>query len=140
MHLHSRAIPFWIARDVDGLDSICRASGVEPPSFIMPAWPLFPRSCDTYPEIRERLGVEFDDQRSVGAYVAPRDVPVLLDFLNENGARMIQAAARHEVGSTCKTLLRKIRECACFAKRAGVGYLEASGILPVGPEPEESYG
>ncbi len=139
MHLHSRAIPFWIARDVDGLDSICRASGVEPPPFIMPAWPLFPRSCETYPEMREQLGVEIHGERSVGAYVAPGDIPELLGFLNENGARMIQAAARHEVGSTCKTLLRKIRECVCFAHRAGVGYIEASGILPVGPEPGEAF-
>ncbi len=134
MYLHSRAIPFWVARDVDGLESVCRASGVEPPSFILPAWPLFPRTCEEYPELRERLGVEVADERSVGAYVAPHDIPELLEFLNENGARMIQAAARHEVGSTCKTLLRKIRECVCFADRAGVGYMEAGGILPVGPE------
>ena len=136
MQLHSRAIPFWIARDVDGLDSLCRASGVEPPDFIVPAWPLFPRSCEAYPGIRETLGVEVSDERSVGAYVAPRDIPDLLNFLNENGSRMIQAAARHDVGSTCKTLLRKIRECACFAGRAGVGYIEASGILPIGPPPD----
>jgi hypothetical protein len=134
MHLHSRAIPFWIARDVDGLESICRASGVEPPSFVVPAWSLFPRSCEAYPELRKQLGVEVSDEQSVGAYVAPRDIPEMLTFLNENGSRMIQAAARHEVGSTCKTLLRKIRECACFADRAGVGYIEAGGILPIGPE------
>ena len=89
--------------------------------------------------MRKQLGVDVADERSVGAYVAPRDVPVLLDFLNENGARMIQAAARHDVGSTCKTLLRKIRECVSFASRAGVGYIEAGGILPVGPAPDEFY-
>ena len=140
MHLHSRAVPFWIACDVDGLENLCRASGVEPPDFIVPAWPLFPRSCEEYPEIRERLGVEVRDQQSVGAYVAPRDIPDLLAFLNENGSRMIQAAARHDVGSTCKTLLRKIRECVCFAHRAGVGYVEAGGILPIGPQHEDPSG
>ena len=134
MQLHSRAIPFWIARDVDGLDSICRASGLAPPNFIVPAWSLFARSCEAHPEIRDSLGVEVNDERSVGAYVAPRDIPELLSFLNANGARMIQAATKHDVGSTCNTLLRKIRECACFANRAGVGYIEAGGILPVGPE------
>ena len=51
---------------------------------------------------------------------------------------MIQVATQHDVGSTFKTVLRKIRECACFANRAGVGYVEAEGILPVGPGPEES--
>ena len=136
MHLHSRAIPFWIARNVDGLHSICRASGIESPDFIVPAWPLFPRSCEAYPELREGLGVEVCDEQSVGAYVAPRDIPELLTFLNENGSRMIKAATQHDVGSTCKTLLRKIRECACFANRAGVGYLEAGGILPIGPQEE----
>jgi len=138
MQLHSRAIPFWIAKDVDGLHGVCRASGIEPPDFIVPAWRLFARSCEAYPEIRDRLGVEVSDEQSVGAYVAPQDVPELLNFLNEKGSRMIRAAAQHGVGSTCKTLLRKIRECACFANRAGVGYAEAGGILPVGPGPEES--
>jgi hypothetical protein len=28
VHLHSRAVPFWIARDVDGLGTICRAVGM----------------------------------------------------------------------------------------------------------------
>ena len=133
LQLHSRAIPFWIAEDVDGLDGVCRASGIEPPDFIVPAWRLFPRCCETYPEMRERLGVEASDESSVGAYIAPQDVSRLLTFLNEKGSRMIQAATQHDVGSACKTLLRKIRECACFANRAGVGYLEAGGILPVGP-------
>jgi hypothetical protein len=134
MHLHSRAIPFWVARDVDGLDSICRASGLQPPDFIVPAWSLFARTCEAFPEIRDKLGVEVSDQRSVGAYVSPGDIPDLLNFLNENGSRMIQAATQHDVGSKCKTLLRKIRECACFAGRAGVGYLEAGGVLPVGTQ------
>jgi hypothetical protein len=133
MQLHSRAIPFWIARDVDGLESMCRASGLEPPGFIVPAWSLFARSCEAFPELRKNLGVEVRDEKSIGAYVSPGDIPELLNFLAENGARMIQAAAKHNVGSTCKTLLRKIRECACFANRAGVGYIEAGGILPVGP-------
>ena len=36
-------------------------------------------------------------------------------------------------GTTCATLLRKIRECAAYAERRGVGYLEARGVPPAGP-------
>ncbi len=134
MQLHSRAIPFWIARDADGLNGVCWASGIEPPDFIVPAWRLFPRSCEVYPEIRDTLGADVSGEQSVGSYVAPQDVPDLLTFLNENGSRMIQVATQHDVGSTFKTLLRKIRECACFASRAGVGYIEAGGIFPEGSQ------
>ncbi len=30
--LASRAVPFWVGRDVDGLETICKAAGVEPPA------------------------------------------------------------------------------------------------------------
>jgi hypothetical protein len=137
MHLHSRAIPFWIAEDVDGLDSVCRASGIKSPDYLVPAERLFARSCEEYPEIREQLGIEVSGERSLGGYVAPDNVVELLTFLTDNGSRIIQAAARQGAGSTCTTLLRKIRECACFAARAGVGFIEAAGIVPIGPEVEQ---
>ena len=136
-YLHSRAIPFWVAEDVAGLDSVCRSAGVEPPEFLVPPGRLFLRSSTEYPELNERLSVDVADERSIGGYVAPQDVPELVTFLNDHGARIIQAGSQHGVGATCKTLLRKIRECACFAERAGVGYLEAGGILPIQPEPED---
>ncbi len=137
VQLHSRAVPFWVADDVDGLETVCLAADVEPPSILSPAWPLLARSCDHFPELRETLSIEMKQERSVGAYVAPHDVQELIDFLSDYGARIIQAASRHGVGATCKTLLRKIRECACYAQKSGGGYLEASGIQPIGPQIEE---
>jgi hypothetical protein len=130
--LHSRAVPFWVGEDVDGLDCICRSAGIAPPEFLVPAGRLFSRSTAEYPEIHEKLGMDVAGDRSIGAFVAPQDIPDLLTFLNENGSRIIQAGSQHGVAATCKTLLRKIRECAAFADRAGVGYLEAGGIRPVG--------
>ena len=138
VQLHAKAVPFWYGEDVDGLETICLAAGLEPPNVLVPAWGLFQRSCDAFPELRDRLGVELQDERSVGAYVPPHDIPALLDYLNDFGARIIQVATRHGVGATCKTLLRKIRECACYAQRTGGGYLEASGVQPVGPELPEN--
>ena len=135
--LHSRAVPFWVAEDVDGLDCICRSAGVAPPEFLVPAGRLLIRSAEEYPELRERLGIDVGDDRSLGGYVAPQDIPELLTFLNENGSRIIQAGSKHGVAATCKTLLRKIRECAAFAEHAGVGYLEAGGIQPIGPAAED---
>jgi hypothetical protein len=70
----------------------------------------------------------------VGGFVAPEEVPELLDWMKENGARIIQAAARHNEGPACSLLLKKMRECATYAQRHGLGYLEASGIEPVEPE------
>jgi len=140
VQLHSRAVPFWIGEDVDGLETICLAAGVEPPNVLTPAWPLFSRSCESFPELREGMSIEMKESRCVGAYVAPQDIQELVDFLNDYGARIIQAASRHGVGPTCKTLLRKIRECACYAQKSGGGYLEASGIEPIGPKSEEDDG
>jgi hypothetical protein len=36
------------------------------------------------------------------------------------------------------SLLRKIKECAVYAKKNGLGYLEASGVVPPEREDEPS--
>jgi len=128
--LHSKAIPFWVGRDVDGLETICRAAGVTPPDFIVPPWRLFAGACEEFSDLRDALHVELQAPRDAAAFISPADVPRLLDFLNTNGSRIIQAASRHGEGATCTVLLRKIRECATFAESHGMGYLEGSGILP----------
>lgn len=135
--LHSRLVPFWIGRDVDGLETVCRAAGVEPPDCLSPAWSPFARTCEEFPSLREELGFELDGPCDLGAFVAPEETADLLTFLNTEGARIIQAAARHGEGPACTTLLRKIRECADYAARNGFGYLEASGIRPPEFPPEE---
>jgi len=63
-------------------------------------------------------------------------VPDLLAFLSAEGSGIIRAASAHGQGDACATLLRKVRECARYAERRGMGYLEASGILPPGSEPD----
>lgn len=128
--LHARARPFWIARDVDGIETVCRAAGVEPPECLSPAWRPFSGICDEFPEVRERLGLEVGPGRPVGGWVAPADVRKLLDHLQEHGSAIIREAARHGEGDACTLLLRKIRECATFAEANGLGYLEATGIVP----------
>ncbi len=137
LQLHSRLVPFWIGRDVDGLETICRAAGVEPPDCLAPAWRPFARTCEEFPALREALGFELTGPRDLGAFVSPEEIGMLLTFLSAEGARIIQAAARHGEGRTCTTLLRKIRECASYAARHGFGYLEASGIRPPELPPEE---
>lgn len=126
--LHARVRPFWVARDVDGLDTVCRACGIAAPAELVPAWRLFGRAVDEFPELRERLGTELERPRDVGAYVAPQDVPAVLDFLSAHGAAVIRAAASHGEGPMAKMLLKKVRECATYAAARGLGYLEASGI------------
>jgi hypothetical protein len=141
--LHSRAVPFWIARDVDGLETVCRAAGVSPPEFLVPARRLFAETCEEFTELKDALQVEVRGPRDVGAFVAAGDIPELVEFLNRNGTRIIQAATRHDEGPACTKLLRKIRECAAYAERNGLGYLEASGILPPdlgGAEPDREGG
>lgn len=137
VHLHSRAVPFWIGRDVDGLETVCQSAGVEPPSFLAPAWRLFSPMIEARPEMRDELTTELIDRKDLGAFVSADDVPELLAFLNSQGARIIQVATKHGVGPTCTTLLRKIRECAHYAQRHGMGYLEACGILPLWFDPED---
>lgn len=132
--LHARAYPFWVARDVDGLETICRAAGVRAPDCLSPAWRIFAEACEAYPALKESLGLELRRPKDVGAFVAPGEISQLLLFLAEHGARIINAATRGGEGAMATALLRKIKECAVYAQRHGLGYLEASGITP--PERE----
>jgi len=97
---------------------------------LVPAWRLFAGACEEFPDLKTSLRLEIESARGVGAFIAPEDVPRLLDFLNAEGARIIEAASRNGEGQACTLLLRKIRECAAYAAKHGLGYLEASGILP----------
>jgi hypothetical protein len=130
MQIHSRAVPFWYGRDVDGLETVCRAAGVDPPDCLVPAWPVWANACSEFPALRENLLMELSSSHSVGAYVSPGEISDLLDFLNVAGARIIQEATRQGAGPACTLLLRKIRECAAYAERTGSGYLEAAGLTP----------
>lgn len=140
VYLHSRAVPFWIARDVDGLGTICGAAGIEPPAGLASAADLFAGVCAVVPELYPRLRAEMHGPRDLGAYASPQRVGELLAFLGEHGGRMIQVATRHGVGPVCTQVLRKIRECLRFAERHGVGYLEASGIHPLLEDATETAG
>ncbi len=128
--LHSRAVPYWIARDVDGIETVCRAAGVEPPDLLVPAWRLFGEACEEFPYLRDALGIELRGEGQIGAFAAPGDVPELLEFLNAQGSRIIKVASAHGEGNACALLLRKVRECLRYAEAHGFGYLEAGG-LPV---------
>ena len=128
--LHASAYPYWMARDVDGLETICRAAGVRAPDCLSPAWRLYAEACEAYPALKESLGLELTRAKDVGAFVAPGEVAQLVQFLSEHGARIINAAARGGEGPMATALLRKIKECAVYAQRHGLGYLEASGIVP----------
>jgi hypothetical protein len=130
LSLHARVAPFWIARDVDGLETICRAAGVRAPDCLAPAWRVYAEACEAFPALKESLGLEVRRPRDVGAFVSPGEVGQLLLFLAEHGARIIGAAARGGEGAMATALLRKIKECAVYAQRHGCGYLEASGVLP----------
>lgn len=130
LSMHARVAPFWIGRDVDGLETICRAAGVQAPDCLSPAWRVYGEACEAFPSIRDALGLEVRRPRDIGAFVAAEEVGELLSFLTENGARIIAAAARGGEGPAATSLLRKIKECAVYAQRHGYGYLEASGILP----------
>ena len=87
-----------------------------------------------FPALKDSLGLELKRSRDVGAFVGPSEVPDLIQFLADNGAKIITAATRGGEGAMATALLRKIKECAVYAHRHGFGYLEASGILP--PERE----
>lgn len=130
LFLHARVTPFWIARDVDGLETVCRAAGVRAPEALGPAWRVFGEACEAFPALKESLGLELNRPRDVGALVGPGEIPELLRFLADTGARIISAAARGGEGPAAANLLRKMKECAVYAQRHGFGYLEASGILP----------
>jgi len=130
MQVHSRAVPYWIADDVDGLETVCRSAEVAAPEVLVSARPLFVRSCDLFPDLGESFHVELEQPCDVGAFVAPGDVPELVDFLTTQGGHIIQVASRHGVGDVCENVLRKIKECAAYACRHRMGYLEVSGICP----------
>jgi hypothetical protein len=130
VRLHGRIHPFWIGDDVDGLESICRAAGVPAPDCLSPAWRLFAPVIGTVPALRDRLGLELRGPRDAAGLVLPPEVGSLLQFLEDHGARIIQAAARAGEGPAATALLRKIKECAVYASRRGLGYLEASGVEP----------
>ena len=100
------------------------------PDCLVPAWRPFAEACERFPALREELHLELRKNRDVGAFVAPGDVPALLEFLGLNGARILAAAARAGEGALATTLLRKIKECAVYAERRGAGYLEATGVVP----------
>jgi hypothetical protein len=133
--MHAAISPFWIGRDVDGLETICRAAGVLAPDCLSPAWRLFAEACEAHPALRDTLKLEMSRPRDVGAFVGPGEVGQLVQFLSLHGAKIIGAAARAGEGPMATALLRKIKECAVYAQRHGFGYLEAAGILP--PEREE---
>ena len=135
LYIHSRAVPFWHGRDVDGLETVCRAAGVNPPNCMVPAWGVLAEACSEFPGIKENLQVELSSDHAVGAYVAPGEVADLLDFLNVSGTLIIQEATRQGAGPACTLLLKKIRECATYAERKGFGYLEAAGLTPAHLEP-----
>ena len=130
LSMHARTHPFWLGRDVDGLETVCRVAGVQPPDCLSPAWRVFAEACDAFPALRDALRLELRKPRDVGAFVAPNEIDALILFLSEHGARIIAAAARGGEGAAATALLRKIKECAVYARRNGFGYLEACGILP----------
>jgi hypothetical protein len=130
MSIHARVRPFWLGRDVDGLETICKAAGVAPPACLSPAWRPFAESCEAFPSLREMLGLELRQARAVGAFVAPSEIGQLLEFLAGHGARIIGAATRAGEGPMATALLRKIKECAVYAQKHGYGYVEAAGVLP----------
>ncbi|HEX5043752.1 MAG TPA: hypothetical protein VFV75_12650 [Candidatus Polarisedimenticolaceae bacterium] len=131
--LHARAVPFWQGREVDGLETICRAAKIDPPACLKPAHALFTEVCQEFPGFSEGLPLEIAGERGVGAYVAPSEIDALLDFLTSSGAAMIRAAGKYGEGPACTVLLRKIRECLAYAHKHGLGYLEAAGI----PTPDQ---
>ena len=128
--VHAATIPFWIGWEVDGLDSVCRAAGLDPPTCLGPPWRLFTEACGEFPGIRDKLTADLGSDRDVGAFVPPDEIPDMIAFLQKEGARIIRVATQHGEGPRCSMLLRKIRETATFAQQHGLGYLEASGILP----------
>jgi hypothetical protein len=96
---------------------------------------LFAEACESFPTLKASLRLEMSRPKDVGAFVAPAEVPQLIEFLGAQGTRIIGAAARAGEGPMATSLLRKIKECAVYAKKNGLGYLEASGVIP--PERED---
>lgn len=130
VRVHSRVIPSWVARDVDGLATMCDRAGTARPRCLSDAAALFAGTGELGGLLTARLRNELAEPRDLGAYVAPDRIGELLEFLTVEGARIIRAAARFGEGDAAASLLRKIRECAAYAEKHGSGYLEVSGILP----------
>jgi hypothetical protein len=126
--LHARIVPFWQARDMVGLEALCRAGGVPSPDALVPPLVLFSEAGEMFPALKEALRAELDGPRCVGGFVSPQDIPGLLEFLGSQGSRIIGAATRQGEGPACSLLLKKMRECATYAQRHQLGYLEAAGI------------
>jgi len=137
LRAHARAAPFWLARDVDGLATMCRATEIAPPAFLTTAARLFLGAGSMASEVAGSLQPEIEGPRALGGFVAPESVADLIDFLTTQGARIIRAASRHGQGAAAALVLKKIRECAVYAQRSGSGYLEGSGLLPPDLEAED---
>jgi hypothetical protein len=140
VELHACTSPFWIARDVDGLETVCRAAEITPPEVLVTCRRLFARGIEMVPELGDSLATELRDGRDVGAFVPPSEVTALLGFLQTEGAKIIRVATQHGEGPNCATLLRKIRECAEYAAAHGRGYLEASGVRPLAAPSDDEEG
>ncbi len=140
IELHACTNPFWVAQDVDGIETVCRAADIPPPEVIVTCRRLFARAIEMFPELGDGMATELRDGRDVGAFVAPSDVPGLLSFLQTEGAKIIRVASQHGEGGSCATLLRKVRECAEYAAAHGRGYLEASGVRPLAAPSDDEEG
>jgi hypothetical protein len=126
--MHARQSPFWTARDAEGLETLCRAVGMPAPDPLVPPARLFAEAIEELPDLKGAVQIEISRPRDVGGYVSPADVPELLRYLNTQGARMIAAATRRGLGGEIAVHLRKIKECATYAERHSLGYLEAAGV------------
>src|SRR4030095_4335301 len=111
-------------------ETAARSPRVSPPDPVVSARRLFAEAIESFPALGEKLHLEIEGPRDIAAFIAPADVPGLLDFLTAPGGRIIAAAASVGEGPACAALLRKIKECAAYAVKHKLGYLEGSGILP----------
>lgn len=125
--LHSRIYPFWTAEG-DVLDAVSRAAGVPPPEVVVRAVRPFAEACRLAPELESQLRLELPASRGVAGFVAPSDVPALVDILRDRGALIIKEATKQGEGPACSALLRAVRECATWAGRRGFGLLEATAV------------
>ena len=129
IEIHAEAVPFWVAEDVDGLEGLCHASDVPPPSCLISARPIFSQFGDTFPAMLERIRSDLTDDRRLGGYVPAADVPELLTFLTENGARI--RALSIEVPSLESVFLtltgREIRDKAAGGREQTLAFGKIGG-------------
>ena len=83
-----------------------------------------------YGLLNARVGFRWTDGWTIQVWSRNLLDAEYFEFLNAQGGRIIAAAARSGEGPACAALLRKIKECAAYAMKHGLGYLEGSGILP----------